>query len=162
MQKLNLSAPWYLHRSKLAALFELDDEVTVGGVETTDDGVSVTVKVSNHTKAAALQKVLTPTLEFGNVKLSVIVLDTAEAETPADILRAAFSYNRLFRGVEVSTDPTGTDWTYLVADPSVLQFFGDNMEDYRGNVSMLVADAARDVLTLNAGTAVCTADLTEN
>lgn len=162
MKKLDLSAPWHIYRNKLAAIFELDDEVTVGAVEDTESGATVTLRVSNHAKAAALQKVLKASVEFGAITLSVVVVDTAEAETPADILRAAFAYNRLFRGVETLEDPTGTIWTYLVAEPDVLQFPADNLNDYRGNISILTADAARDVLTLNAGTAVCTADLTEN
>ncbi len=162
MNKLDLSAPWYIYRNKLAAIFELDSEVTVGAVENAESGVTVTLRVSNHTKAAALQKALKPSVEFGNVTLSVVVVDTAAAETPADVLRAAFAYNRLFRDVVTLKDPTGTEWTYLVSEPNILQFPADNLNDYRGNLSMLVADAARDVLTLDAGTSVCTADLTEN
>lgn len=161
MQKLDLSAPWHIYRSKLAALFELDEEVTVGAVEFSESGYSLTVSVANHMKAAALRKILTSP-DFGNVRLSVVVVDTAAEETPADILKAAFAYNRLVRGVEVKTDQTGTEWTYLVMEADIAQFPGDNLADYRGNVSMLMADAARDVLTLEAGTAVCTADLTEN
>lgn len=162
MQKLDLSAPWYQHRAKLAALFELDEQVSVGPVEQSESGPSVTVNVSNHAKAAALRKLLACP-EFGNVRLAVVVIDTAEEnETPADVLRAAFAYNPLFRGVEVNTDPTGTDWTYLVTEPDVVQFRADNLADYRGNMSMLAADAAMDILTLDAGTAVCTAALNEN
>lgn len=161
MQKLDLSAPWHIHRQKLAALFELDDAVTVSPVEWTENGWTVTLSVSDHHKAAALQKLL-GSPEFGNVKLSVVVVDTAKEETPADILRAAFAYNPRFKGVETKTDPTGTEWTYLVAWDDTVQFPADNLNDYRGNLSMLAAVAARDVLTLEAGTAVCTADLTEN
>lgn len=161
MPKLNLSSPWQIHRQELAALFELDEQVTVGPVEENDGGYTVTVKVSNHQKADALKKILASP-EFGNVKLTVAVEDTAAEESVADVLRAAFAYNRAFRGVEINRDPTGTDWTYLVAEPDVLQFPADNLNDYRGNMSMLTADAARDVLNLDAGTAVCTADLWEN
>lgn len=161
MKKLDLSSPWQIHCQKLAALFEFDEQVEVSPVEQTENGYSVTVRVSNHAKAAALQQILACP-EFGNVRLAVAVVDTAAEETSADILRAAFAYNRLFQGVETVTDPTGTDWTYLVAWADVVQFPADNLNDYRGNISMLAADAARDVLTLDAGTAVCTAALDEN
>lgn len=162
MQKLDLASPWQIHRQKLAAIFQYDEQVTVGPVETTESGASVTVSVSNRAKAAALRKLLACP-EFGNVRLSVAVIDTAEeTETPADILRAAFAYNPLFRGVEVNADPTGTDWTYLVTEPDVVQFRADNLGDYRGNMSMLAMVAARDVLNLDAGVAVCTAALDEN
>ena len=113
MPKLDLSAPWQIHRQKLAALFELDSEVSVGAVELSESGYSLNVSVNNHTKAAALRKILACP-KFGNVCLSVVVIDTAVEETPADILKAAFAYNRLVRGVEINADPTGTEWTYLV------------------------------------------------
>lgn len=161
MPKLNLASPWQIHRQKLAALFELDEQVTISPVEQSESGYTVTVSVNNHAKAAALRQILACP-EFGNVRLAVVVIDTAAEETPADVLRAAFAYNRLFRGVEVANDPTGTDWTYLIAEPDVVQFPADNMSDYRGNVTALVADAARDALNLDAGTAVCTAALNEN
>lgn len=161
MKNLELSTPWQIHRQKLAALFELDEQVTVGPVEQSENGYTVTVSVNNHVKAAALCQILACP-EFGNVKLSVIIEDTSEEETPADIFRAAFTYNRKFCGVEVNTDMTGTEWTYLIAEPDVIQFPADNLADYRGNFTMLIADAARDVLSLDAGTAVCSADLREN
>ncbi len=161
MNKIDLASPWQIHRQKLAAVFELDEQVDVSPVENTENGPVVTVRVKNHAKAAALEKILACP-EFGNVHLSVVVVDTAKEETSADILRAAFAYNPLFRGVEINTDPTDTDWTYLVAWDDIVQFPADNLNDYRGNMSMLVADAARDVLTLDAGTAVCTVDLMEN
>lgn len=159
---LNLSNPVYIYRAKLAALFELDEEVTVGAVENTEDGASVTIKVSSRVKADALRKVLKPSADFGGLALSVVIEDTSGEETPADILRAAFAYNRLFQGVETQDDPTGAVWTYLVAEPTVAQFPADNLADYRRNVSMLTADVARDVLTDVPGVAVCTADLREN
>lgn len=164
MKKLDLASPWQIYRQKLAALFELDEQVTVGPVEQSESGPCVTVEVESHDKTVALQRLLKPSIEFGDggVTLRVNVVDTAAEMKPADVLRAAFAYNRLFRGVEINTDPTGTDWTYLVAEPDVVQFPGDNLNDYRGNVSMLAADAARDVLTLDAGATVCTADLREN
>ena len=161
MPKLNLASPWQIHRQKLAALFELDEQVTVSPVEQSESGYTVTVSVNNHAKAAALRQILACP-EFGNVRLAVVVIDTAAEETPADILRAAFAYNRLFRGVEINTDPTGTDWTYLIAEPDVVQFPADNPRDYRGNETMTVEQAALDALTLDAGTAVCTAALNEN
>lgn len=161
MQKLDMSAPWQIHRQTLAALFELDDAVTVSPVEWTESGHTVTVSVSDHHKAAALQKVLASP-EFGNVKLSVVVVDTAQEETPADILRAAFAYNPRFKGVETKSDPTGTNWTYLVAWDDTIQFPADNLADYRGNLSMLTEDAAQACLTLDPGTAICTAALNEN
>ncbi len=161
--KTNLASPWQLYRQKLAALFMLDESVVVGNVVNTDSGPTITVKVNSHTKAAALRKVLKSVVEFSNVTLNIVIEDTAAEETITDTIKTAFAYNRLVRGVEVNTDPTGADWTYIVMEPDVLQFPADNLADYRGNISLLAEDVAREVLTdLGAGTAVCTAALNEN
>ena len=164
MRKLDLSAPWQIYRQELAALLEYDDAVTVGPVgDYYEDGNKyVTLEVSNRTTAAALEKLFKEPKAFGNVKLTVEVKDTAQEETLADILRDAFAHNRLMRGVETQTDPTGTQWTYLVMEADVLQFPADNLADYRRNMTVTAEQAARDVLTLEAGTSICTADLTEN
>ena len=165
IRKLDLSAPWQIYRQELAKLCEGDDAVTVGpvGEGYESEQKYVTLEVSNHTTAAALEKLFKEpkTLECG-VKVFVKVKDTAQEETLADILRDAFAHNRLVRGVETQTDPTGTQWTYLVMEPDVLQFPADNLADYRRNMTLTAEQAARDVLTLEAGTAICTAALDEN
>lgn len=165
MRKLDLSSPWQIYRQELAELSALDDAVTVGPVEGGDESETklVTLEVANHTTAAALKKLFAKpkTLECG-VTVSVIVKDTAQEETLADILRDAFAHNRLVRGVETQTDPTGTQWTYLIMEADILQFPADNLADYRRNMTVTAEQAARDVLTLEAGTAICTADLREN
>lgn len=163
VKAFDLSAPWQQYRAELAALLELDEDVTVGPVEDTDEsGVkSVTVSVSNHTTAAALAKLLKPK-PCGNVTLNFKVEDTAQEETLADILKDAFAHNRLVRGVETQIDPTGTAWTYLVMEPDIVQFPADNLADYRRNMTLTAEQAARDVLTLEPGTSICTADLREN
>lgn len=43
-----------------------------------------------------------------------------------------------------------------------IQFPADNLADYRRNMTMTAEHAARDVLSLEAGTAICTADWREN
>lgn len=162
-QKLDLASPWQICRQTIAALCEGDDAVTVGPVEDGDDSGEkyVRVRVSNHTTAAALDKLLKPK-QFGNITLNFEVEDTAQEETLADILKDAFAHNRLVRGVETQTDPTGTLWTYLVMEADIIQFPADNLSDYRRNVTMTAEQAARNVLTLDAGAAVCTVDLCEN
>lgn len=164
-RKLDLSSPWQIYRQELAALLEYDDAVRVGPVEDGDESGQkfVTVEVSNHTTAAALEKLLKPK-EFGNVTLTVEVKDTAQEETLADILKDAFAHNPIVRGVETQIDPTGTAWTYLVMEAEFVQFPADNLADYRRNQTLTAEQAARDALSLSleAGTAICTADLREN
>ena len=164
IKHLDLSSPWQIYRQELAQLFGGDDAVTVSpvGDYDTDGNKYVTLEVANHTTAAALEKLFKEPKTFGNVKLTVEVKDTAQEETLADILRDAFAHNRLVRGVEMQIDPTGTQWTYLVMEADILQFPADNLADYRRNMTVTAEQAARDVLTLEAGTAICTAALNEN
>lgn len=164
-QYLNMTAPWYVQQEKLAAFFELDDSVSVGDVTPIDGAEAgnyvVTVSVSNHAKAAALDKHLRKTYEFGNVTLRVNVLDVADEETPEEILKNAFAHNRLIRGV-VHEDGNGFERTFVVAEADVLQFAADNLADYRRNISMLASDVGSELFELDGGVSFCTADLREN
>lgn len=161
MPKLDLSAPWYIYQRKLAALFEYDDSVTVGPVVGDEGDLSVTLKVSSHAKAAALKKVLKSLIDFGNISLEIVIEDMAVEGDEANTLRDAFANNRLVYGVETRTDATGTEHHYLVMEPDVIQIYADNLADYRGNISALAEEVAREALELNDAV-VCTADLCEN
>lgn len=160
MKKLNLSAPWQIHRNKLAEVFHFDESVTVGDVVDSAGGCAVTISVSNHAKAAALNKLLKKTVEFGGVTLTVVVEDTAEEESVTELLKDAFSHNHLIRGVETIRNPTIGERAFVVIEPEIMQFWADNLADYRGNVSILAADAAQDVFVDDVN--FCTAALNEN
>ena len=160
--KANLSAPWYEHQKKLAAMFELDEDVSVSPISDGEDGPYITVSVSNHAKAAALGKILKKSVEFGGVTLNVTVVDVAAEETPAEIARAAFAYNRMVRDIRTDTDAAGAEHTYVIFEPDVMQFFNDDLSDYRGNFNALFEDAARDLFAVDPSVNFCTADLREN
>lgn len=163
MAKLNLSAPWYIHAKKLAAIFAMDENVTVGDVTETDGGYVVNVSVSNHAKAAALDKILKKSVSFGNITLLVSVVDTTDDETLIETLKDAFAHNRLFRRIETEPDMTGTtERTFIIAEPDVIQFYADDLSDYRRNFNGLAADVARELFDVDGDVNFCTADLTEN
>ena len=159
---LKLTAPWHIFRNKLAAMFELDEEVSVSPVSDGENGKYITVSVSNHAKAAALGKILPKSVEFGIVPLTVTVTDVAAEETPAEIARAAFAYNRMVRDIRTDTDAAGAEHTYVIFEPDVMQFFNDDLSDYQGNFNALFEDAARDLFDVDPSVNFCTADLREN
>ena len=161
--RLNLSAPWYTYQKKLKALFAYDDDVTVGPVTDAEGGhKALEIQVRGADKAAALERLLYRSVSFGNVTLSVNVIeDDVSERTPADLWKAAFAHNPLLWSVQTRKDDAGVEHTYAVFEPEVLQFFNDDLSDYRGNFTALTADVARDVFK-DTGVCVCTADLTEN
>ena len=67
--RLNLSAPWYTYQKKLTALFEYDDDVTVGPVLDVGGGKEMEIHVKGTDKTFALAQLLPETVTFGNVTL---------------------------------------------------------------------------------------------
>ena len=159
--RLNLSAPWYTYQKKLTALFEYDDNVTVGPVLDVGGGKEMEIHVKGTDKTFALAQLLPETVTFGNVTLRLTVVNDTKDKTPADLWEAAFSDNPLFWTVDTIKDNAGVEHVYAIFEPEVLQFFNDDLSDYRGNFTALTADVARDVFA-DTGVCVCTADLTEN
>ena len=137
---LKLTAPWYEHQKKLAAMFELDEEVSVSPVSDAapenDYSKNISVMVSNHAKAAALGKILKKSVEFGGVTLNVTVVDVSAEETPAELAKAAFAYNRMVHDVRTDTDAAGAEHTYVIFESDVMQFFNDDLSDYQGNFNV--------------------------
>lgn len=166
-QKLDLSAPWEVRRSKLAALFAYDEEVTVSAVQ--DDSLhsgegakAVALSVSNHAKAAALKKLAERAFDYG-AGFRVVVEDTAEEESMIDTLKAAFAYNPLLRRVESVEDTAGVEWIFAVMEAEPLQCFTDCFpQDCNGNFTALASDVAAELFEVPANTHFCTADLREN
>lgn len=162
MKNVNLSTPWHIYRNKLAALFELDDDVTVSPVSSKGEAMEVAVSVKNHAKAEALGQLLKPSVTFGNITLDVIVSDDSGEMTPDQIVRSAFAYNGLVNRIETFTDAAGAEHLYVVFDPDVIQFFADDLSDYRGNYNGLAEDVARELFDADVSVNFCTADLREN
>lgn len=75
---------------KVKAFFAYDDDVTVGDLEDLDGKeYLLTITVADPTKAYALQKIIQPDTEFGNIHVFTKV-NLEGVERPEEILRAAF------------------------------------------------------------------------
>lgn len=147
-EKLDKSAPWYEHCHKLDSLFAYDDDVRVG--EYDDETKTVKVFVSGVDKALALEKIIKPEVEFSGVTLKVVVVPANDDEpTVEDTLRYAFNGNPLFTGTAV-VEMYGGDATYAVFEPTVVQYWNDNIGSCFGIETKTVEDVARDVLDVDA------------
>ena len=145
-----LSQPWFSYQRMLVALFGQDSQVLVGDIAPLDeDGYAIEIQVSDEVKAAALKEILDTNIDFGGVVVTTTILGISEKSASdmdeAARMEAAFAGNPLFVKI-VTEGPYPTDAVYCVFAPVVLQFWNDNLNDYQGNVSVLPADLAKDIL----------------
>lgn len=162
MQKFVLEAPWETWCKELKALFEEDEDISVSDVYTPENGMDadyvVAVQVRKHEKFLALDRLLPRVKCFGNVTLGIDLYDEENAEVNVGALFATlFEGNPKFDAVRVRTDPTNTDWVYVMFQPKVIQFHDDDISDYNGNWTGLAEEIARDVFAENGrGVFFCT------
>ena len=146
--KLDLSAPWQAYRSKLNALFGGDDEVTVSEVFSEDTGYVVHIEVKSHSKFNALSKLLPEQVTFGNVVLKILLYDKANGADGDDyvaLFNDAFRGNPVFNSVLDLTDFADTHHYFVQFEPTVVQYFDDDLRDPNGYWTGLIQDVARDV-----------------
>ena len=155
--KLTMSAPWVLYYKKINALFGVDDEINI---EFDEKQPEIKLRVNNPKKADALQKLLPPFVEFGSVKLLVTVIPAnALGDSKFELLCAALAENPAVAYVD-HIDGSGFTADYVVFEPEVVQYYGDNLSDINGNFSTLYQDIAKDIFG-DIGVFFCTADLDE-
>lgn len=151
-EKFNKSAPCYEHYHKLDSLFAYDDAVRVR--EYDDETNTIKIFVRGADKAAALEKIVRHEVEFGNSVVNVVIVpDNDDEPTIEETLHSAFNGNPLFTGTTVAELYGGTA-TYAVFEPTVLQYWSDNIGSCFGYETKTVEDVARDVLDVD--TFICT------
>ena len=93
------------------------------------------------------------------VTLGIDLYDEENAEVDsAALFRTLFDGNPIIDSIQTKTDPTGTDWHYVLFKPEVIQFYDDDLNDHNGNWNGLAEDIAREVFEENArGVNFCTA-----
>lgn len=159
---MNLSAPWYTYAKKVKAFFAYDNEITVGDLEELENGhylLTITVKYS--TKAYALQKVIRPDTEFGNIHVYTKVA-LEGVESPEEILKSAFKNHSAVADVAKKLVPGGKT-VYLRFLPEIIQFFDDDLSDYSGNFTEMIHKVAADIFEFdNVCACPCVVDLREN
>ena len=157
MNNLDLSSPWETLARKYKALFAGDAEVTVTP-DFRGDNRTIRIYVNNAAKAAALEKIVPKEVALGNVKVAVAVIPGNDTETIAATLRTAFAGNTAFsRVTEIRPQGCINTITYAEFEPSVVQFWNDDLGNPRGITSELFANIAYDCLDADCGATFTTA-----
>jgi hypothetical protein len=153
-KKVNVSAPWWTYYRKLDALFGKDPDIHTTFEE---EKKIIVLRVENQDKAEALAELLPGSVQFGNVKVSIVVLTSNEnTETRAELIKKALkgnpalSYDQAVEGV--MTNPLH----YFVMRNEVAQFWNDNLHDINGRESYLYEDLAREIIGEDDGVMFCT------
>lgn len=166
---LRISAPWQEFRNKLAALFAQDPQIKVEAVEASDDpgyDYEMSICAYSHVKANALMELLGNAARFGMIQLKILIYDMENgitASTRSRLYRDLFEGNPVFDSIQHVTGLTGTEHAYVQFKPEALQYFDDDLQDPRGNASVLPQDIARDVFKSDSwattGVSFCTAEV---
>lgn len=146
-ENVAISSPWMTYYKKLVALFSDDPELEV---KWNEDEKSIVIESTNTFKIMALEKLLDPTVTFGNVTITVkcLVKDGSE-ESVAAIFRTAFAGNPHISEVIEEETMGCIEQTFVLFKPEVIQFFNDDLTDFHGNWNGLSEDIMRDVINKN-------------
>ena len=152
--RLKILPPWTIVIRKLEALFDGDPQIAFN-TDFSGEHPCVVLACNNGDKVAALQRILPPEVNFGNVKLEVIVDGTPSNiafTSKVDLFDAAFKGNPAY-AYSVCPAEEGYQWigtTYVVFNNCVVQFPADNLNDCHGIISTLYQNIAEELLTGSA------------
>ena len=152
-EKPNLSPPWITYANEIIALFGADPEIKV---EYNEEEYTLKLFVDNAIKADALSKIIPMEKEFGNIVLKIEVIPSDNLEDVKNIYRHAFEGNPNVAFVRAVEDNVHNEYTYVVFNRIIAQFFNDDISDYYGNKSMLLQDIAKEALEQKNGVYYCT------
>jgi len=154
-----LSSPWMTCYKKLNALFGADPELEV---EYTDETKTVTISSVNSYKLQALEKILKPSIVFGNITLTIkCKVKNPGTESITTLFKIAFAGNPHLSAIKERSLLGAVEETYVLFNPEVVQFFNDDTTDYYGNYNGLCEDILRDVLKAGILVNISTDKVTE-
>lgn len=162
MAKLKLSPPWYVFYEEVKAMFKNDPQVHVIFDE---DECTLKLYVNSDEKAYALSQVLPGEKEFGNVKMTIIVIPANEKEDKfltlldypsVDPWEAVFVLNSAVDSIRTVEWIGGQSFTYVIFKKEVVQYYTDNMGDLDGMSSTLYETIAKDIFVNTNRTFFCT------
>ena len=149
---IKLSPTWYTYHREINALFGKDPDIIIKDLEKTGEGLySYMMLISNVEKAAAIKAILPSSVTFANITVNVCILgpdeDTIVPMTGSEdeIYKAAFSGNPMVVQIVEKKIISISIW-YCVFKKEIVQFWNDDLSDYRGNFSALPSDIAKEFL----------------
>lgn len=152
-EKLKLSTPWVTYYRYVYALFDEDPEVAVTFVEPER---TLKLYVENDIKAQALEKLLPAEKSFGNVTVKTQIIPSNDGNTTDALLRHAFSGNPILSRIVTAEGILTNPISYVAFEPSIIQFWNDDLSDLNGVCTMLPHDVAKKVFDNLDGVFFCT------
>lgn len=149
--RLKILPPWTIVIRKLEALFDGDPQIAFN-VDFSGSHPSVVMSCNNGDKVAALQQILPEEVEFGNIKLQIVIDGTPTNrafKSKVELFDTAFAKNPAY-AYSVCPAEEGYMWfgtTYVVFNNCVVQFAADNLNDCHGVISTLYETIASELLT---------------
>ena len=144
MAQLKLSTPWDTLARRMQAIFDGDDDVTVTP-DFRGESRIIRICVNSPAKADALDMLLPPAIQLGNVKVELPVIHGGEEPSTAQLMRTAFAGNPNVERVTEVPMRDGSAATYVEFKPEVAQFWNDDLSNPRGVTSGLLADFAKEL-----------------
>ena len=151
MDKTTISPPCYTLYNKFEEMFGDDPEISLDmkGVE---DGYHIIFESRNSIKLDALEKMLKPSFDYGNIKVSLeFKVSNESATTTYDFAIDAFSGNPMFEDIILRSFMPGLkpDQVCVILQKKIIQFFNDNLDDFYGNLNFLPTDVAKEIFVEN-------------
>ena len=149
--RLKILPPWTITIRKFEALFDGDPQIACN-CDFSGGHPSITFSCNNGDKVAALQKILPTEVDFGNIKLDVMVDGTPSNRaftSKVELFDTAFKGNPAY-AYSVCPAEEGYQWigtTYVVFKNCVVQFAADNLNDCHAIISTLYQTIADELLT---------------
>lgn len=149
--RLKILPPWTIVMRKFEALFDGDPQIACN-CDFSGAHPAIVLACNNGDKVAALQQILPEEVDFGNVKLQVMVdgIPSNRAFTSkVELFDTAFKGNPAY-AYSICPAEEGYQWigtTYVVFKNCVVQFAADNLNDCHGIISTLYQNIADELLT---------------
>lgn len=146
MARLGLSAPWERYYNEMRELFKYDPEVHI---IYDNEQKELKLYVDNNDKAYALAQLLPSTKNFGGVVLAITVVHANEinmvkaTDDKGTLFQNVFKGNPIVSYIKTFGDPL--NFTYIVFDCTVVQYFADDIGDINGNCNTLYQNIANHV-----------------
>ena len=148
--RLKILPPWTILIRKMEALLDGDPQIAFN-VDFNGQHPTVILSCNNGDKVAALQQILPEAINFGNVKLQIVIDGTPSNiafRSKVELFDTAFKGNPAY-AYSVCPAEEGYQWigtTYVVFNNCVVQFAADNLNDCHGVISTLYQDIADEIL----------------
>lgn len=153
-KKVNLVTPWGEYFNQLEAFFKEDDGVRV---EYDNEAMAIKIYVEGDAKADALSKLLPTSKKFGNVEVKVNIIPANSLDTSRiSLFRRALEGNKAVADIETVYGVSSNDFSFVIFEPEVVQYYNDDLSDFNGICSTLYQDLAKELFGENEGVYFCT------